>query len=104
MLRVVRLRRLSPTNVIVILLVFMPQFKLWNDNNRIWCDFGTGVKRKTISINSIYERLEEAMYLLPTLPFPFFTRSVDVTVLHTSSTTQRTSCMIFGLFSDTRGS
>ena len=28
---------------------------------RIWCDFGTGVNRTAISINSIYEILREAL-------------------------------------------
>ena len=87
--------RSADTDVIVILLAFMPQFKLWNDHIRIWCDFGTGVNRKAISINSIYERLGEALCLAIPL-FESLTLSVDVTLLHTSSTTQRTSCMLFG--------
>ena len=59
--------RSAYTDVIVILLEFMPQFKLWNDHIIIWCDFGTGVNRKATSINSIYERLGKALCLA--LPF-----------------------------------
>ena len=82
----------ADTDMIVILLEFMPQFKLWNDRFRIWCIFGTGVNRKVIG-----ERLGKALSLARRqLPFPSFTLSVDVTILHTSSTTQRTSCMLFG--------
>ena len=55
--------RSTDTDVIVILLVFLPKSKLWNDHIRIWCDFGTGFNRKAISINSIYERLGEAICL-----------------------------------------
>ena len=53
--------RSADTDVIVILLEFMPQFKLWNDHIRIWCDFGTGVNRKATSITSVYERLGKAL-------------------------------------------
>ena len=82
--------RSADTDVIVILLELMSQFKLWNDHIVIiWCDFGTDVNRKVTSINSISERHYA-------LPFHSFTFSVDVTLLHTSSTTQRTSCMLFG--------
>ena len=55
--------RSADTDVIVILLEFMPQFKLWNDHIRIWCDLGTGVNRKATSINSIYGRLGKALCL-----------------------------------------
>ena len=48
----------------------MPQFKLWNDHIRIWCDFGTGVNRKATFISSIYERLGKALCLA----FPFASR------------------------------
>ena len=54
--------RSADTDVIVILLEFMPQFKLWNDHIRIRCDFGTGVNRKATSINLIYERLGKALF------------------------------------------
>ena len=57
----------ADTDLIAILLEFMPQFKLRNDHIRIWCDFGTGVTRKATSINSIYERLGKALCLA--LPF-----------------------------------
>ena len=49
------------------IVIFMAQFKLWNDHIRKWCDFGTGVNRKATSINSIYERLGKALCLA--LPF-----------------------------------
>ena len=45
--------RSADTDVIVILFAFMPQFRLWNNHIRIWCDFGTGVNRKAIYINSM---------------------------------------------------
>ena len=79
--------RLADTDMIVILLEFMPQFKLWNDRIRIWCIFGTGVNRKAIG-----ERLGKALCLA----IPFFFYAFSATLLHTSSTTQRTSCMLFG--------
>ena len=37
--------RTADTDIIVILMEFMLQFKPWNDRIRIWCIFGTGVKR-----------------------------------------------------------
>ena len=49
--------------MIVILLEFLHKLKLWNDHIRIWCDFGTGVNRKAMSINSIYERVGKALCL-----------------------------------------
>ena len=72
----------------VILLEFVPQFKLWNDHIRIWCDFGTGVNRKATSTNSIYERLGKALCLA--LPFFHVFSGCD----STSPTTQRTSCLV----------
>ena len=63
--------RSADTDVIVILLEFMPQFKLW-------CDLGTGVNRKTTSINSIYERLGKALCLA--LPFFYVFSGCDSTL------------------------
>ena len=87
--------RSADTDVIVILLGFMPQLKLWNDHIRLWCDCGTGVNtsigRQLLSIQSMKDWGRHYA-----LPFHSFTFSVDVTLLHTSLTTQRTSCMLFG--------
>ena len=84
--------RSADTDVVAILLEFLPQFKLLNDHIRIWCDFGTGVNRKaTLSIQFMKDWGRHYA-----LPFHSFTFSVDVTLLHTYSITQRTSCMLFG--------
>ena len=57
------------TDVILILLAFsfMKKFKLISDDVKVWCDFGTGDKRKTVSIHLLYEALGEGICLA--LPF-----------------------------------
>ena len=59
--------RTVDTDVIVILLSFMPQFNELNESVKILTDFGTGEHRRTISINSSFNALGESTCLA--LPF-----------------------------------
>ena len=60
--------RTGDTDVIVILISFMPQFLLRDELTEIWVDFGLGKNRKIYGINQIYEHLGEAV----ALALPFF--------------------------------
>ena len=51
------------TDVIVILLAFMPQFLELNENVCIWADFGTGDHRRLLSINDSYDELGDSISL-----------------------------------------
>ena len=55
--------RTVDTDVIVILLAFMPQFFELNENVCIWADFGTCDHRRHISINDSYEELGDSICL-----------------------------------------
>ena len=51
--------RSADTDVLVILIAFMPTLTRINQNVELWLDFGTGKNRKLISINACYEKLGE---------------------------------------------
>ena len=55
--------RTVDTDVIVILLAFMPQFLELNRNVCIWADFGTGDHRRLLSINDSYDELGDFICL-----------------------------------------
>ena len=55
--------RTVDTDVIVIMLAFMPQFLELNKNVCIWADFGTGDHRRLISINDSYDELGDSICL-----------------------------------------
>ena len=55
--------RTVDTDVIVILLAFMPQFLELNENVCIWADFGTGDHRRLLSINDSYDELGDSICL-----------------------------------------
>ena len=59
--------RTVDTDVIVLLLSFLPQFNELNESVKILTDFGTGEHRRTISINSSFIALGESTCLA--LPF-----------------------------------
>ena len=59
---IIKLRTVD-TDVIVILLTFMPQFLELNENVCIWIDFGTGDHRRLISINDSYDELGDSICL-----------------------------------------
>ena len=84
--------RSADTDVIVILLAFMPHLNY----GMIILEYGVilalvSIERQFLSIQSMKDWGRHYA-----LPFPSLTLSVDVTLLHTYSTTQRTSCMLFG--------
>ena len=51
------------SDVIILLLAFMPQFISINKNVDLFCDFGTGESRKMIIINPLFEYLGEEVCL-----------------------------------------
>ena len=55
--------RTVDTNIIVILLGYMPEFLELNKCTKIWADFGTANYRRLISINESYETLGESFSL-----------------------------------------
>ena len=66
-IRNIKLRTVD-TDVIVILLSFMPQFIELDRNVKIWVDFGTGDFRRIISIHTAFVTLGEEI----SLALPFF--------------------------------
>ena len=55
------LLRTNDSDVIVILIGFMTQFLEWDTDVKIWVDFGTGIYRKNIFINDVFEYLGESV-------------------------------------------
>ena len=60
--------RTCDSDVVVILIGFMPQFIELNCNIKLWVDFGTGAHQKYISIDDVYEYLGDSI----SLGFMFF--------------------------------
>ena len=56
------------TDVMIILLSFMPQFLEYNENVDVWLDHGRGDGRKTYHINKLYHELGDSLCL----GLPFF--------------------------------
>ena len=63
----IKVRSVDTDVIIILLIAYMKQFILINDDVKIWCDFGTGNNRKTVNIHLLYEALGEEICLA--LPF-----------------------------------
>ena len=78
--------RSRDTDVLVILLSFMPQFIELNDSVKVWLDFGMGDNRIIYFVNRAYSDLGESVCLA----LPFSTHQQDVTLRKLSSKSLRT--------------
>ena len=60
--------RTTDSDVVVILVAFMAQFLEYCERLKLWVNFGTGQHQRLISVNDIYNHLEESI----SLALPFF--------------------------------
>ena len=84
--------RTVDSDVIILLLAFMPQFISINKNVDLFCDFGTGESRKMIIINPLFEYLGEVVCL----GLLFFIALLAVTPPHHFMASLKPNGLIYG--------